>query len=212
MRGGWLGRRHRRGGGRKRRRGRCQSRAPPARPIACPRHGQIGRARRCPSASTWTRWIPLQHRLRTSPSRLRPNTCRRPILTRPGRPRPARGASVMRPTTWGAFEARVRQLIAGNPLLVEVIEALLKVWRSTGEQLVTLHRRVLRLAQTDETCRRLMTVPGVGAVTAAAFLATVDDPERFRRLPPSPASTTRDASPSAAMGSCAATCSKPPMC
>jgi hypothetical protein len=40
---------------------------------------------------------------------------------------------------------------------------------------------VLRLAQTDETCRRLMTVPGVGAVTAAAFLATVDDPERFRR-------------------------------
>ena len=45
----------------------------------------------------------------------------------------------------GAFEARVRQLIAGNPLLVEVIEALLKVWRTTGEQLVTLHRRVLRL-------------------------------------------------------------------
>ena len=81
----------------------------------------------------------------------------------------------------GAFEARVRQLIAGNPLLVEVIEALLKVWRTTGEQLVTLHRRVLRLAQTDETCRRLMTVPGVGAVTAAAFMATVDDPERFRR-------------------------------
>src|SRR5512144_126107 len=81
----------------------------------------------------------------------------------------------------GTFEARVRQLIAGNPLLVEVIETLLKVWRSTGEQLATLHRRVLRHAQTDETCRRLMTVPGVGAVTAAACLATVDDPERFRR-------------------------------
>jgi transposase len=81
----------------------------------------------------------------------------------------------------GTFEARVRQLIASNPLLADVIGALLKVWRSTGEQLVTLHRRVLRLAQTDETCRRLMTVPGVGAVTAAAFLATVDDPERFRR-------------------------------
>jgi transposase len=32
----------------------------------------------------------------------------------------------------GTFEARVRQLIAGNPLLVEVIEALLKVWRTTG--------------------------------------------------------------------------------
>src|SRR5512132_3723250 len=91
---------------------------------------------------------------------------------------------VLRKVAAGAFEARVRQLIAGNPLLVEVVEALLnllKVWRTTGEQLVTMHRRVLRHAQTDETCRRLMTVPGVGAVTAAAFLATVDEPERFRR-------------------------------
>jgi hypothetical protein len=35
----------------------------------------------------------------------------------------------------GAFEARVRQPIAGNPLLAEVIEALHKVWRTTGEQL-----------------------------------------------------------------------------
>ena len=100
---------------------------------------------------------------------------------------PTRSAAHSRPLAWcwGRWRPErskpVSQLIAGNPLLVEVIEALLKVWRTTGEQLVTLHRRVLRLAQTDETCRRLMTVPGVGAVTAAAFLATVDDPERFRR-------------------------------
>jgi transposase len=81
----------------------------------------------------------------------------------------------------GGFEARVRQLVEGHPLLSEVMEALLKVWRSTGEQLVILHRRVLWQARTDETCRRMMTVPGIGAVTATAFIATVDDPERFRR-------------------------------
>lgn len=46
-----------------------------------------------------------------------------------------------------------------------MIEALLQVWRSTGEQLVILHRRLVRHVQTYETCRRLMTVPGVGAVT-----------------------------------------------
>jgi transposase len=45
-----------------------------------------------------------------------------------------------------------------------------------------MHRRVLRLAQTDETCRRLMTRAGGGAVNAAAFMATVDDPQRFRCL------------------------------
>jgi transposase len=118
-----------------------------------------------------------------------------------------------------------RQLIGSNPLLVEVIEALLKVWRSTGEQLVTLPRRVLRHAQTDETSRRLMTVPGVGAVTAAAFMATVDDPERFRRsssvgayfgLTPRRCQSGdidyTGRTPSAAMGSCVPTCSKPPMC
>ena len=51
------------------------------------------------------------------------------------------------------------QYVGLNVSLKE-IEALLKVWRSTGEQLVTLHRRVLRHAQTDAAA---MTVPGVGA-------------------------------------------------
>ena len=65
---------------------------------------------------------------------------------------------------------------------MEVVEALLKVWRTTGEQLVTLHRRVSLLAQTDETCRRLITVPGLARATAAAFRPGEVHPERFRRL------------------------------
>ena len=68
--------------------------------IACPRHGQTGRARHSPSGGTWTHWMPLPHRLATSPSRLRQSTSPRPILGPPGRPRPVPGASVMRPTTW----------------------------------------------------------------------------------------------------------------
>src|SRR5512132_3449430 len=74
--------------------------------IACPRHGQIGRARHSPSARTWTHWTPLPHRIATSPSRLRRSTSPRPILRRPGRPRPVRGASVMRPTTWSTPRMR----------------------------------------------------------------------------------------------------------
>jgi transposase len=30
-------------------------------------------------------------------------------------------------------------------------------------------------------CRRLTTVPGVGAITSLAFITTIDDPTRFRR-------------------------------
>jgi transposase len=38
-----------------------------------------------------------------------------------------------------------------------------------------------RLARSSEACRRLMTIPGVGQLTALAFVAAIDDPERFRR-------------------------------
>src|SRR4051794_571955 len=37
------------------------------------------------------------------------------------------------------------------------------------------------MVRASDVCRRLMTVPGVGQLTAMAFTAAVDDPERFRR-------------------------------
>jgi len=43
-----------------------------------------------------------------------------------------------------------------------------------------LELEVRQLAKSDETTRRLMTVPGVGVVTALAFRHTIDDPSRFR--------------------------------
>jgi transposase len=44
-----------------------------------------------------------------------------------------------------------------------------------------LHRAVLGIVREDTVCRRLMTVPGVGALVAVTFTAAVDDPARFRR-------------------------------
>jgi transposase len=38
---------------------------------------------------------------------------------------------------------------------------------------------VLAIVRADNVCRRLMTVPGVGALVAVTFKATVDDPARF---------------------------------
>jgi transposase len=38
---------------------------------------------------------------------------------------------------------------------------------------------VLDAARGEETCRRLMTVPGVGPITALTFLVTIDDAARF---------------------------------
>jgi transposase len=44
-----------------------------------------------------------------------------------------------------------------------------------------LDRKVLRLARNNAQVRRFMTAPGVGPVTALCFLATIDDPARFKR-------------------------------
>ena len=44
-----------------------------------------------------------------------------------------------------------------------------------------VHRAVLAIVREDATCRRLMGVPGVGALVAITFTSAVDDPARFRR-------------------------------
>ena len=44
-----------------------------------------------------------------------------------------------------------------------------------------LHKMMLHQVRADPVCRRLMTVPGVGPVTALTFRATVDVPVRFAR-------------------------------
>ena len=46
-------------------------------------------------------------------------------------------------------------------------------------QFAVLHRMLLDLVRDDPVCRRFMTVPGVGAVVAITFQATVDIPQRF---------------------------------
>jgi transposase len=40
---------------------------------------------------------------------------------------------------------------------------------------------IRQLVRASDACRRLMTIPGVGQLTALAFTAAIDDPGRFRR-------------------------------
>jgi transposase len=42
-----------------------------------------------------------------------------------------------------------------------------------------LHRAVLAIVREDAVCRRLMTVPGVGAWWRSPSASAVDDPARF---------------------------------
>ncbi len=58
---------------------------------------------------------------------------------------------------------------------------MLRARQALRAEYTTLHRDLLRIVRADEVCRRLMTVPGVGAIVAVTFTSAVDDPARFRR-------------------------------
>ncbi len=60
------------------------------------------------------------------------------------------------------------------------LEVLAEVLQKLDEQVALLDREIARRAREDEACRRLMTIPGVGPVTASALVALAPSPEAFR--------------------------------
>lgn len=80
-----------------------------------------------------------------------------------------------------AFPGRARELVQGRPALEAAIEPLLQAREALLVGRERLHRLVLAAVRGDAVCRRLMTVPGVGPVTALTFCSAVDDPARFSR-------------------------------
>lgn len=85
------------------------------------------------------------------------------------------------PVGAAGFERRIRELVTGQATLERVMEPMLRARQALRSEFMNLHRDLLRIVRTDDICRRLMTVPGVGAVVAITFTAAVDDPARFRR-------------------------------
>ena len=78
------------------------------------------------------------------------------------------------------FAGRVRALAQSNEVaLPEHVERQLKVLELLQEQIKLADRQLKRIAGEHPICRRLMTVPGVGPVTAVRFVAAIDDPTRF---------------------------------
>ena len=72
-------------------------------------------------------------------------------------------------------------LTKDRPELAAAVVPLLKAREAIGQQICDLDRQVMRLARDDAQVRRFMTAPGVGPITALCFLATIDDPTRFRK-------------------------------
>src|SRR3954470_20859593 len=80
-----------------------------------------------------------------------------------------------------AFAGRVRELTEGDASVTELVEPLLAILATMLDQLARLTKQVQDIVRREAVCRRLMSVPGVGPITALAFRATIDRPDRFRR-------------------------------
>jgi len=78
------------------------------------------------------------------------------------------------------FEANVRRLLADNDGLARIMLPLLEAWRSVRGRAAELDRQVIAAARESAPCRLLMSIPGVGAVTATSFTAAIEDPENFK--------------------------------
>jgi transposase len=79
------------------------------------------------------------------------------------------------------FAVRAEELIEGRPELTAAVRPLLDARNAIEQQVDGLDRKVMRLARDNAQVRRFMTAPGVGPITALCFLATIDDPTRFKR-------------------------------
>jgi transposase len=79
-----------------------------------------------------------------------------------------------------SFEERALDLVADKPRLMAMLRPMLAARAALSQQYAVLHKMVLDIIRSEPTCRRLMTVPGVGALTAITYLTTIDDPARFQ--------------------------------
>ena len=79
-----------------------------------------------------------------------------------------------------AFLQRIMQA-AHIPGLGDAIASMLSVRTELVEQIKAMDRQLRIIASQSQACEILMTVPGVGVQTSAAFAAPVDEAGRFRQ-------------------------------
>jgi transposase len=126
------------------------------------------------------------------------------------------------PAVAAARAGRPGRHVAGISGLEQTVGHFLRVRREVVQRLDDLHRLVLAAVKDDPVCRLLMSVTGVGPVTALAYRTAVENPARFagsrdvgahfgltpRRYASGERPTARAASPSAATGWCGRCCPK----
>jgi transposase len=83
-------------------------------------------------------------------------------------------------TTPLTFDGRIRDLVAGQPTLQVIGQALLAARDVLARQFTDLDKRIHATARQDERVKLMMSAPGVSSIVGMAFVAGIDDPTRFK--------------------------------
>jgi transposase len=83
-----------------------------------------------------------------------------------------------------------------SPRMVRLIADLAQDWRRLDERIATVSAEIEALAQQDDGCQRLMTVPGVGTIISSATVAAIGNGAGFKK----------DATSALGWGSCQSRC------
>jgi len=83
-------------------------------------------------------------------------------------------------TTPRTFDGRIRELVAGQPTLQVMADALLAARTVLAREFAGLDKRVHLTARQDERVKLMMSAPGVGTIVGLSFVSAIDDPTRFK--------------------------------
>lgn len=79
------------------------------------------------------------------------------------------------------FDRKVAALPLDRSGVALIVRPMLVAWRQPREQIVAFDKAIRALVKSNSACRLLMSVPGIGMLSALAYVSTVEDPARFGR-------------------------------
>ena len=80
------------------------------------------------------------------------------------------------------FSSKVEMLLERLTREAQIgLKSLLKAFIAVNEEIVKLDKLVFKIALTDPVVKRLITMPGIGPITALTYKMEIDDPHRFKK-------------------------------
>lgn len=79
------------------------------------------------------------------------------------------------------FDRKVEVLLEGRSDVAPIVRPMLVAWRQLRVQIAAFDKAIRAMVRMSGASRLLMSVPGVGLLSALAYVSTVEDPSRFAR-------------------------------